>query len=105
MAGRGQLEPSGFGERLAKLRADARLTQAELGEKSELHANTIARLERGLNEPAWPVVLKLATALGVNCTAFTGAAGATGEAPARGRGRPRKADAVQPAAAKKGKKS
>jgi hypothetical protein len=31
----------------------------------------VAKLERGVQEPAWPLVLALAKALGVNCLAFT----------------------------------
>lgn len=70
MSGRGNTVPSGFGEKLRELREHAGLTQAALGEKAGTAANTIARLERGEHEPTWPMVLKLAQALGVDCKAF-----------------------------------
>jgi hypothetical protein len=58
--------------------------------------NTIAKLERGEHEPAWPLVLALADALGVDCTAFRQAP--TQEQPATRRGRPRKPSEVEPTA-------
>jgi transcriptional regulator with XRE-family HTH domain len=36
-----------FGERIAVLRRRQGMTQKELGEESQVHWNTIARLERG----------------------------------------------------------
>ncbi|MBA4192828.1 MAG: hypothetical protein C0467_33105 [Planctomycetaceae bacterium] len=71
MAGRGDVAPSGFGERLKAIREEKGLTQKQLGEKAEVHANTLAKLERNEQEPNWPLVLKLANALGVDCTAFS----------------------------------
>lgn len=62
---------SGFGERLRTQREAKGMSQKELGEKSGIHSNTIARLERGEQEPAWPLVLALAKALAVDCTAFS----------------------------------
>jgi hypothetical protein len=52
---------------------------------------TAAKLEGGFQEPAWPLVLALAKALGVTCEAFNGKAAPT-QAEARPRGRPRKAE-------------
>jgi putative transcriptional regulator len=89
MAGRGDTEPSGFGGKLSAMRTAAGLSQGQLADRAELHVNTVARLERGENEPAWPVVLKLAAALGVTCEAFTGTGGPTGKTVKRGRGRPK----------------
>jgi transcriptional regulator with XRE-family HTH domain len=70
MTKQGGWPPSGFGERLRQLRTDAGLTQQQLAERSGCHPMTIAKLERGVQEPAWPLVQVLAKALGVNCLAF-----------------------------------
>ena len=64
-------QPTGFGERLRALRAAAGLTQAELARVAGCAANTVARVERGEQEPVWPLVLGLAKALGVCVSAFT----------------------------------
>jgi len=71
MAGRGEFGPTGFGQCLREAREKKGWTQKELAEKAGTHTNTIARLERGEQEPAWPLVLALAKALGVDCTAFS----------------------------------
>jgi transcriptional regulator with XRE-family HTH domain len=71
MAGRGNLSASDFGAQLRRRRDEKGLTQQELAEATGIHANTIARLERGVHEPAWPLVLALAKALGVSCEAFS----------------------------------
>ena len=54
-----------IGDRLRTLRIETALTQAELAEKAGVTRNTVARLERGENEPHPPTVRKLAAALGV----------------------------------------
>ena len=72
MAGRGELQPSGFGARLKAIREGKGWTQRQLEEGADVHANSIANLERSEQEPNWPLVLKLAAALGVDCTAFSG---------------------------------
>ena len=72
MAGRGDLPPSGFGAKLRAMRDAKGWTQKEMADAAGLHPNTVARLERGEHEPTWPLVLKFAQALGVDCTAFTG---------------------------------
>jgi transcriptional regulator with XRE-family HTH domain len=66
----GGWEPTGFGANLRKVREEKGLSQRELAVTAECNANTIAKLERGEQEPAWPLVLALAKALGVDCTAF-----------------------------------
>lgn len=66
----GALPPSGFGEALRSVRTSKGITQRELAERAGIHANTVARLERGEVEPSWQVVLAAAKALGVDCTAF-----------------------------------
>ncbi len=70
MAGRGDVEPSGFGESLKRLRTEKGFTQKQVAEAAGLYPNSLAKLERGEHEPSWPLVLKLAKALGVDCTAF-----------------------------------
>src|SRR5262245_23846559 len=82
--------PTGFGSRLRGLREQAGLSQRELADKAGCNQFTVAKLERGAQEPAWPLVLALARALGTGCEAFDG------EAPVsppevRPRGRPPKA--------------
>jgi transcriptional regulator with XRE-family HTH domain len=97
--------PSGFGQQLRRLRDGSGLTQAELAERAGIHPNTMARMERGEHEPAWPLVLALARALGVTADAFMPAeepataveaqaeekpAKAKGKGKAAGKGRKRK---------------
>ena len=54
-----------FGERIAVLRKRQSLTQKELGTESEIHWNTIARLERGkLTDLPGKAIARLAKALG-----------------------------------------
>ena len=81
MAGRGELASSGFGAALRRVRTDKALTQKQLGDAAGIHANTVAKLERGEQEPAWPLVLAFAKALGVDCTAFNGAEEVKAEEP------------------------
>jgi transcriptional regulator with XRE-family HTH domain len=68
------------------------MSQRELAGAAGCNANTIAKLERGEQEPAWPLVLALAKALGVDCTAFnvTPAASGSQEAPAGDKPAPKK---------------
>lgn len=70
MTRQGGWEPTGFGSRLRELRQSRGWSQAELAERAACSTNTIARLERGEHEPAWPLVLALARALNVKVTAF-----------------------------------
>jgi DNA-binding XRE family transcriptional regulator len=93
MTKQGGWEPTGFGRRLAELREEKGVSQAELAERAGCHRFTVSKLERGDQEPAWPLVVALCRALGVSCTDFEKAvASATEASPApRRRGRPRKA--------------
>jgi transcriptional regulator with XRE-family HTH domain len=59
---RKHIDPT-FGLRLRALREAAELTQVQLGERADMHAHAIARLEAGRREPGWQTVLKLAEAL------------------------------------------
>jgi transcriptional regulator with XRE-family HTH domain len=61
---------SGFGGRLKAERERADLSQRELAELAGCHYMTISELERGTVEPAWPLALALAKALGVSVAAF-----------------------------------
>lgn len=57
--------PSGFGARLRALRTSAGLTQGQLADRAGIHRVTVAKLEAGTQEPAWPLVCALAEALGI----------------------------------------
>jgi transcriptional regulator with XRE-family HTH domain len=81
-------QPTGFAGRLKQLREAARLTQEQLADLAGMHKFGVAKLEQGLREPAWPTVLALAKALGVNCLAFVDDTESKEATPKRGRGRP-----------------
>jgi transcriptional regulator with XRE-family HTH domain len=88
--------PSGFGGRLQQLRERAGLTQAELAERAGCFPLTVSKLERGVQEPAWPLVVALARALGVSCDSFVVNDGdQMGEKP-RPRGRPKRTVTAPP---------
>jgi len=61
---------TGFAAALKRLREEAGLSQAALAERAGLNVFGVAKIEQGLREPGWATVLKLAAALGVECTAF-----------------------------------
>ena len=93
--------PKTFADRLRGLRDQAGLSQYGLAKLSGLSKQALSRLELGDNEPTWETVQLLASALGVDCTAFADP-GVKPPAPAEAkpRGRPRKdADAPAPEAA------
>jgi transcriptional regulator with XRE-family HTH domain len=79
---------TGFGKRLRELREVSGLTQRQLADKAGCHYMTLAKLEQGTQEPAWPLVVALCQALGVSCDAFQQAAGRQREPQSRPRGRP-----------------
>jgi transcriptional regulator with XRE-family HTH domain len=83
--------PTGFAVRLRAVREEKGLSQARLAELSGVSHSVIEKLERGRHEPAWPVALALAEALGVNVLAFVPKPGEPVEPPRRPAGRPRKA--------------
>jgi transcriptional regulator with XRE-family HTH domain len=94
MADQSKGDPTGFGARLKELRVKAGMSQAQLAEKAGMNLFGVAKLEQGQREPGWGTVLKLAAALGVDCTAFSTPAasdqGAKPEAqakPAKGKGK------------------
>ena len=61
-----------FGETLKGLREAAGMSQASLAVSAGLTAAGIAKIEQGLRpDPQWSTVVKLAAALGVDCSAFS----------------------------------
>ncbi len=82
-------KPTGFGARLRALRLASGMTVQDLAEKAVCGFSTVEKLELGLQEPAWPLVLRLAGALAVTPDAFMAVEGAAPPAK-RPRGRPRK---------------
>jgi transcriptional regulator with XRE-family HTH domain len=94
MTRQGGWPPSGFAAKLRHEREKANLSQRELAESVGCHYMTISELERGTQEPAWPLVLAVAKALGVAVGVFVPEEDAEGGEPvmpaARPRGRPRK---------------
>lgn len=62
------------GERVAKIRKAAGLTQAELGERSNLSQRLISNIECGQREGTIDTLIKIAKALGVTVTELTGEA-------------------------------
>jgi DNA-binding XRE family transcriptional regulator len=64
VAERGKWPETGFCERLKALREERGLSQHELAEKAGVHRFTVSKLERGTQEPAWPVVLAFCNAMG-----------------------------------------
>jgi transcriptional regulator with XRE-family HTH domain len=63
-------DPAWFSLRLKELREQSGLTQKGLAEKVGLAVRAITYYESGERLPTWDVVLALAAALGVDCTAF-----------------------------------
>jgi transcriptional regulator with XRE-family HTH domain len=62
-----------FGERIALLRRRQDMTQKELGTESQVHPNTIARLERGrLTDLPGSMVARIAKALGTSADFLLG---------------------------------
>jgi transcriptional regulator with XRE-family HTH domain len=86
-----------FGARVKELREAAGLSQKDLAEKIGKTVRTVSRLETGVQEATWPIVLDLARALGVDCRAFQEAP-AVQQEPKRGRpAKPASGPAVLPA--------
>jgi transcriptional regulator with XRE-family HTH domain len=65
------------------------ISQQELAERAGCALQTVSKLERGVQEPAWPLVLALANALDVGVEVFVQCAEQPTEEP-RPPGRPRK---------------
>jgi transcriptional regulator with XRE-family HTH domain len=54
-----------FGKTLRRLRAEAQLTQEEVGLRATMHLSAVARLEAGQRSPNLRTIVRLADALGV----------------------------------------
>jgi len=63
-------KPTGFGAILRELRVTRGLTQQNLATAAGCHLITVSKIERGTQEPAWPLVLAFAEALGVDVNVF-----------------------------------
>ncbi|HEY1378567.1 MAG TPA: helix-turn-helix transcriptional regulator [Gemmataceae bacterium] len=61
-----------FGEKMRELREAAGLSEAKLADACGLPFGTVHDYGLGRRTPSFPNVLKLARALGVDCTAFAG---------------------------------
>jgi transcriptional regulator with XRE-family HTH domain len=96
MTRQGGWPASGFGVRLRLLREGAGLNQSQLAETAGTTQATVARLEAGQQEPAWPLVLALAEALSATPNDFRPREGDARPGPAK-RGRPPKAPPAAPA--------
>jgi transcriptional regulator with XRE-family HTH domain len=70
-----------FPERLRALRDSAGLSEAKLAEASGVSFAAIHEYGMGRRKPSFEAVVKLARALGVDCTAFADCVNAAGEEP------------------------
>jgi transcriptional regulator with XRE-family HTH domain len=68
-----------FADKFKALREDADLTQASLAEKSGVPLGNIRNYEQGLGLPLLPALVRLARALGTDCTAFADCEDVAGE--------------------------
>jgi transcriptional regulator with XRE-family HTH domain len=68
--GRSDFPRTGFGGRLRALREAAGLAQERLAQRAGCSVGTLSKLERGSQEPYWPLVLMLAKALGARPNDF-----------------------------------
>lgn len=59
-----------FGERLAELRREAGLNQAQLAEQSGVPLGTLRQWEQNRREPSFTSLRAVAKALGTTCSAF-----------------------------------
>src|SRR5690242_5828188 len=64
-----------YGPRIRKQRLAKGWTQAELGRRSKIHPNTVARLERDERRPSVQVLQKLVDALGGDLVDIIGKSG------------------------------
>jgi transcriptional regulator with XRE-family HTH domain len=87
VAERGKWPETGFGERLKALREERGLSQNELAAKAGVHRFTVSKLERGTQEPAWPVVLAFCNAMGCEPNDFLPRLTGAHRMPQDGRGR------------------
>lgn len=55
-----------LGAAIVRLRKRAGLTQEELAERADLHITHVGGIERGVRNPTYSTLLRLASALGVD---------------------------------------
>lgn len=82
-----------FREVLRALREKAGLTQEGLANRAGMSVGNVRNYEQGIRLPTFPAVVKLAAALGTDCTAFArceDVAGVEEEKPAPRKGRRKK---------------
>lgn len=91
-------EAASFAETLKVLRESRGMTQQQLASSSGMNVFGVAKLEQGVTKPYWETVMKLAKALGVDCTAFADCSDLTIEEPEE------KKPAAKKPSIKKGKK-
>jgi transcriptional regulator with XRE-family HTH domain len=89
-----------FADRLKSLREGAGVSQYRLAQLAGLAKQTVSRLELGQIRPSWETVQALARGLGIEVGAFVIDRGGPAAPPPRPRGRPKKAEAQAPPAAK-----
>lgn len=55
-----------LGRVIRRLREEKELSQAELADRSKVTPNTLSRIERGMIDPRWGTLRKLARGLGIS---------------------------------------
>jgi transcriptional regulator with XRE-family HTH domain len=83
---KGGWPPTGFGLGLKARREKLKLSQQEIAVRAGCHWSTVAKLEQGRQEPALPLALALADAVGVALADLLSPPAARGQA-ADGRSR------------------
>lgn len=63
-------EHAALGAAVVKLRLRANLTQEALAERSELHPTHVGGIERGVRNPSYSTLVRLASGLGVSMGAL-----------------------------------
>jgi transcriptional regulator with XRE-family HTH domain len=68
---------------IKRLRAERGITQEEMAFRADVTIATLSRVERGVTNPAWPTLVKIAEALGIAPVDLIAAAEAARAAKAR----------------------
>jgi transcriptional regulator with XRE-family HTH domain len=68
-----------FSERLKELRDAGGMTQEQLAQAAGMSVGNVRNYEQGIRLPTFPVVVKLAKALGTDCTTFADCTDVTGD--------------------------
>jgi transcriptional regulator with XRE-family HTH domain len=72
-----------FKDELRRLREASGLTQEALAQKAGTSIGNVRNYEQGLRLPSFPIVVKLASALGVTCATFAACEDVTDEPEAK----------------------